>query len=218
MSTPISSSDVGSIQCRSSTTSRKGPDGGERFQRLHQHLEQPPLLPLRRHVDRRVLAFDAHRQQVREQRHDAGCVHRELRNQGFELAQAGGVVVVFREARRDRELADDRRQRRALQVRRAVVPDAQAVAGRRSARPAPRSGATCPRRVRTRSAPPGPGRSSWLPRAARSSSSSATRFTSGVRVDARNAWKRLPTLRSPITRQAGTGASNPLSSWWPRSR
>ena len=101
--------------------------GGERFQRLHQHLKQPALLPLRRHVDRYVLAFNAHRQQVREQRHDPRCVHRQLRNEGFELAQAGGVVVVFREARRDGELANDRRQRAALQVRRTVVPDAKAL-------------------------------------------------------------------------------------------
>ena len=41
----------------------------------------------------------------------------------------------------------------------------------------------------------------------RSSSSSATRFTRGVRVEARNAWNRLPTLRSPITSQAGIGGS-----------
>ena len=100
----------------------------ERFEQPHQRREQLVLLPLRRHVERRVARVAADPHQVGEQRHDVGSVRKAAGQQALDLAKLRGIVVVIGESRGERQLPYQRRQRTALQVRRAVVPKPHAAA------------------------------------------------------------------------------------------
>ena len=82
------SSDVGSIQCRSSKIISTGSGGAESLEVMDQRAERPLLHLLWRQLWQRIALTTGNRQESGEQRHVAREVLARRREQAFELVAA----------------------------------------------------------------------------------------------------------------------------------
>ena len=203
---PISSSEVGSIQCASSNTIRTGSMRSEARQPVHQRASVSLLLPLRASASTAPIApAGRQRQQCGKSARPRPASAAGSSASSFDELVSDVVVAAKPRARSSRSMTD---RARCGVVGEHIAQRRVRPAGERSAA-AGRAG-TCRRRARRTEHGLAVAVLECGRRWRRSNSSSSSRPTSGV-VPPCSASKRPSAVPSPSTAKPGTGSARPLS-------